>query len=332
MHNLRDFWIVLLVALFVMASIVHAEESAQTGLTEQSATSQLSSQTPSQLSGKPIIRTIPKELDILKKAFPDISFTVLYDKTLEDWQITATFTTGSKKSEVFYWCEGRLLPKEQLEKKANYLSLFEDYPIGGELQNPSTYTDEQIEEYRRAGLASTRKNEPFPATFILDFIYSSSTMKLVEQHLSKVTFLGHKVTVNDRVIKPLAVVETRIKELKKTNKTVATFLDKDLDHLEGYNWREIRDADRKSMHSMGIAIDFLPPKLNKHIYWRWTKDQKGDKWMLTSLSNRWMPPYEVINIFEEEGFVWGGKWLIWDNMHFEYRPEIIEYQRFMHEE
>lgn len=27
--------------------------------------------------------------------------------------------------------------------------------------------------------------------------------------------------------------------------------------------------------------------------------------------------------FESEGFIWGGYWAIWDNMHFEYHPELI---------
>ncbi|HPX27614.1 MAG TPA: M15 family metallopeptidase, partial [Treponemataceae bacterium] len=45
----------------------------------------------------------------------------------------------------------------------------------------------------------------------------------------------------------------------------------------------------------------------------------------TPLKLRWIPPEKVISIFEEEGFVWGGKWIIWDNMHFEYRPDILLY-------
>jgi D-alanyl-D-alanine carboxypeptidase len=28
-------------------------------------------------------------------------------------------------------------------------------------------------------------------------------------------------------------------------------------------------------------------------------------------------------IFEQHGFVWGGKWRHHDTMHFEYRPELI---------
>ena len=45
--------------------------------------------------------------------------------------------------------------------------------------------------------------------------------------------------------------------------------------------------------------------------------------MLVPLEKRWMPPAEVRKIFEEEGFIWGGYWVIFDNMHFEYHPELI---------
>ena len=34
-------------------------------------------------------------------------------------------------------------------------------------------------------------------------------------------------------------------------------------------------------------------------------------------------PWEIVEVFEKHGFVWGGKWYHYDTMHFEYRPEII---------
>ena len=49
--------------------------------------------------------------------------------------------------------------------------------------------------------------------------------------------------------------------------------------------------------------------------------------MRLPLERRWMPPQKVIEIFENNGFLWGGKWVIWDNMHFEYRPEVILFSR-----
>ena len=63
----------------------------------------------------------------------------------------------------------------------------------------------------------------------------------------------------------------------------------------------------------------------KQIFWSWAKSKYPNTWMLIPLKNRWMPPESVIQAFEEEGFIWGGKWVIYDNMHFEYHPELIEY-------
>jgi peptidoglycan L-alanyl-D-glutamate endopeptidase CwlK len=30
-----------------------------------------------------------------------------------------------------------------------------------------------------------------------------------------------------------------------------------------------------------------------------------------------------VTIFENHGFIWGGKWYHFDTMHFEYRPELL---------
>ena len=34
-------------------------------------------------------------------------------------------------------------------------------------------------------------------------------------------------------------------------------------------------------------------------------------------------PTEIIEAFEKQGFIWGGKWYHYDIMHFEYRPELM---------
>ena len=106
---------------------------------------------------------------------------------------------------------------------------------------------------------------------------------------------------------------------------VQAFLD-NLKSNDAYQWRIIDGTNRKSFHSLGIAIDILPKSQGgKQIFWSWAKDKYPDTWMLVPLKNRWMPPESVIEIFEEEGFIWGGKWAIYDNMHFEYHPELIEF-------
>ena len=38
--------------------------------------------------------------------------------------------------------------------------------------------------------------------------------------------------------------------------------------------------------------------------------------------NRHFDP-DIVEAFEAEGFVWGGKWRFWDAVHFEFRPEIL---------
>ena len=36
-------------------------------------------------------------------------------------------------------------------------------------------------------------------------------------------------------------------------------------------------------------------------------------------------PPSFVEVFEQHGFVWGGKWLYFDTIHFEYRPEALIY-------
>ena len=34
-------------------------------------------------------------------------------------------------------------------------------------------------------------------------------------------------------------------------------------------------------------------------------------------------PQAIVDAFEAEGFIWGGRWYHYDTMHFEYRPELF---------
>lgn len=83
----------------------------------------------------------------------------------------------------------------------------------------------------------------------------------------------------------------------------------------GYNWRTIAGTDRQSPHSFGIAVDV---GLSSSDYWRTAQPEGGEP---RPYHNR--IPLEVVEAFEREGFVWGGKWYHYDTMHFEYRPELL---------
>ena len=80
-----------------------------------------------------------------------------------------------------------------------------------------------------------------------------------------------------------------------------------------FKWRRIAGAERLSAHSFGIAIDI---NVSKSRYWRWTPKFE------TAVFKR-QTPAAIVEAFEQNRFVWGGKWYHFDTMHFEYRPELF---------
>jgi hypothetical protein len=122
-----------------------------------------------------------------------------------------------------------------------------------------------------------------------------------------VLFLGMAVRVHRIIVPALERVAARLKDAR-TNPKLAPFLRR---LSGGFAARTIAGTDRKSAHAFGIALD-----LDKSMsdYWRW---QKGPL--------RWRNriPQEIVDAFEAEGFIWGGRWWHYDTMHFEYRPELV---------
>lgn len=80
-----------------------------------------------------------------------------------------------------------------------------------------------------------------------------------------------------------------------------------------FNYRIISGTNRLSPHSFGIAIDLAS---NKSDYWKWASKEAGQKRLETY-------PNNLVKIFENNNFIWGGKWEHFDILHFEYRPEFI---------
>jgi hypothetical protein len=77
-----------------------------------------------------------------------------------------------------------------------------------------------------------------------------------------------------------------------------------------YNCRPVADTGVSSMHAWGAAIDI---NVAYSDYWLWRRT--------APYTNR-IPP-EIVSIFEQHGFIWGGRWAHYDTMHFEYRPELL---------
>jgi hypothetical protein len=73
-----------------------------------------------------------------------------------------------------------------------------------------------------------------------------------------------------------------------------------------------------------VAVDLVPRSYGgKWPYWLWAAEGGIAEWWEVPLEERWAVPVAVIEAFEREGFIWGGKWLSFDNLHFEYRPESL---------
>ncbi len=84
-----------------------------------------------------------------------------------------------------------------------------------------------------------------------------------------------------------------------------------------FYWRPVRGAKRLSAHSYGIAIDINTSLSN---YWLWSNKGASET---DSLKYENRVPEGIVRIFENHGFIWGGRWYHYDTMHFEFRPEFL---------
>lgn len=268
----------------------------------------------------------PKELAILKHAYPDVSFTAVYDAALSDFKIDVVQNRGAiRKTATLYWADGKMLPADKLTERESYWPLL--YPYAKEIPDPANFSEEDLRRLRNFSSAETRSRQGGTSLYFFNTVYDCETRQSTEAHIKRISFLGKYTNAHERIFVPLARVENKIRERAKTDAAVQHFID-ELARVDSYNWREIGDRASRSFHSYGIAIDVLPRGWGqKNIYWAWRRDIDPDGWMTLPLEKRWMPPDGVIEAFESEGFIWGGKWPIWDNMHFEYHPELIAYSR-----
>lgn len=110
-------------------------------------------------------------------------------------------------------------------------------------------------------------------------------------------------------------VKNRLENLIESNPILKTYLQ----NIGGtFKWRKIANSQNLSAHSFGIAIDI---NVAHSRYWLW--DLK--KHALSTSQSVATIPLEIIEAFESENFIWGGRWWHYDTMHFEYRPEILCY-------
>lgn len=149
-----------------------------------------------------------------------------------------------------------------------------------------------------------------------DFFFKmyGNSKEAVQKNLTTISFLG----INLQVTKVNSIHQKLLKIAEELAKLPE--LKKYLENVGGtFNWRKIDGTERMSTHSFGMTIDINVKYSN---YWRWEVQEKAEDGKRPIVYKNQIP-LQIVKIFEENGFIWGGKWYHYDTMHFEYRPELL---------
>jgi hypothetical protein len=177
--------------------------------------------------------------------------------------------------------------------------LLEPYPLGRPSGAPARNAD-----------PGRARNRAF-----FDKMYGDCRAGGVEGKLVDVVWLPRKW---GKTVKATRVngVAARLAAVSEELDRLPTALDRFLFPPGGaYACRPVAGTTRASAHGHGIAIDIATASAH---YWRWSGGKPGGE-----IVYRNAVPFEIVEIFERHGFIWGGKWYHYDTMHFEYRPELF---------
>ena len=250
----------------------------------------------------------------LSAAYPDRCSPAEYRNG--DW---ALFLAG----QWFYYADGRLLPEPLRYRFGEYTG----QPFYNYVAELPPWTPPGPEESERMrGMTANREQQARSTIQRSNHFYEA----LLRVHnrdeswdrVKQIRFLGFPVMVHYSILMQLSLVEERILTEAKTNAEVRQWIN-NISQVEGWSWRNIAASQSRSFHAYGTAIDIIPKSTGGlATYWQWTA-QTNPEWWTVPYSRRLHPPLPVIRAFEAFGFIWGGKWVVYDTMHFEYRPEIL---------
>lgn len=221
--------------------------------------------------------------------------------------------------EWFRWAGGRLLPLTDKNDGSWDPWPFYYYPKTTSPVRPLDPAElKALEtELARRDSAPDHRN---PAFF--DLLFDAPDHDGAYDRMKTILFFGHEVLVNPDLLEELAAVEREIRDLAKSDASVASWIES-IGSVDGFAWRSIAGTVSRSMHSYGAAIDIVPKK-SRGLSWYWLDARNsGLVWYELPRSRRIPVPAKVVEAFERRGFVWGGKWFYWDLVHFEYRPDIL---------
>jgi hypothetical protein len=223
--------------------------------------------------------------------------------------------------EAWYsWANGRMLPEAEKERWNEFAVLrVYRYPRG---LLPVAQLDEEAKARLRERLAADRERHPARSEAFLSHLLEASTRQEAEAQLVRVSFMGFGFRLHKLAAESLRKADEEARELARTDKEVARFF-AGISHIGSFNWRPIAGTGSRSYHGYGLALDFIAKNWGgKAYYWRNIMNTNPD-WFHLPYEKRWMVPLGLVELFEKHGFIWGGKWLYFDTVHFEYRPELF---------
>ncbi len=210
-----------------------------------------------------------------------------------------------------YFEDGRLLESGRRHRRESCDPLFYRYPLG-----PLTEVPVPSEEF------------PTSCRDVPELLWGRTETE-ARRNASRVDFLDRRMFVNDVLAAPLAAAERDLRDAARRDPAVSEWI-AGIEITYSFNSRDIASSNTPSYHAWGLAFDLVPKSYDgRAVYWRWSRALDRQGWQSIPLHERWSPPLPVIEIFERHGFVWGGKWGYFDAIHFEYRPEILAYNRLL---
>lgn len=232
-----------------------------------------------------------------------LTITEIYGEYIEEMTVRNGDIAFLINGKWIYYRDGKMLAERNLRYENRYRSIFEGYNEGGPVQKLP-----QRPRLRRSH-------------DLLEILFGRTERK-ARQHCIAVSFLGHNVFVNKISARALKKAEQAIYEAALFDQDVYNFIE-NLEVIYSFHRKKVKGSNRLSYHAYGLALDLIPQSYQgKHVHWKWSRAYNR-RWYRIPVEKRWAPPDAVIAAFEQHGFFWGGDWLHFDNVHFEFRPEIV---------
>ena len=248
---------------------------------------------------------------------------------LESVEQTTTFETTESKKEEVVPLGAKALIDSYLDFNLKYIDnaiVFEDgtriiYDDGIEKSYLEKLDHCDIEDMYKEKYDINVIDAPYlydPGRYrceeLFEKMYGASEREVIN-NLAIVTIFGNEFEVTK-----VNGVADKLKNLSKEIEKHEEWRPYFAENAGAFNYRAVSKTGRMSAHSYGIAIDLNSQLTN---YWRWGNSKLSEVDELININKDNQIPYEITQLFEKNGFIWGGRWYHYDTMHFEYRPDLI---------